>query len=273
MDLCVRENPDILYYSGCTYSSNGLLTLQYRKSQEEVKNHTALLKEKVEALTRQLILPEMTDYEKELIIHNYIVENCDYDIAGYKNALIPSESYSAYGVLCLGTAVCEGYAEAAKLLLNRAGVICDIITGTSKGEGHAWNLVKIGGAYYQLDITWDDPIMADGSKVLNHHYFNVTDDEMSIDHEWDKKNTMPCEATEFNYYVYNKWVVYDEQEFINLVVELVESGSNEISVKIMDAKSIGFDYKQAIKNVCDILKRGCISRTNEDLGVVDMTFI
>lgn len=77
----------------------------------------------------------MTEYEKELALHDYLIENCKYDRRSYENKEIPQESFNAYGALCLGTAVCEGYAEAMKLLLNRAGVECHIVTGVSKGSG------------------------------------------------------------------------------------------------------------------------------------------
>ncbi len=272
VEACVRDNPEILYYSGCTYYSNGLLTLQYSKSPEVVIKHTTFLKEKVDMLTKQLIKPDMTEYEKELAIHNYIVENCEYDIDGYESSQISSESYSAYGVLCLGTGVCEGYAEATKLLLNRVGVMCEIITGTSKGEGHAWNLVKIGGEYYHLDVTWDDPVMADGSNILSHHYFNITDQDMSLDHDWDRNNYPICKAADFNYYVYNKLVVPGHEEFISLVVDRVQKGTTAISVKILNTKAVGFNYDLAIKTVCEKLYRDCVSIINEKLGIVDLRF-
>ena len=117
-----------------------------------------MLEQKIESVVKELITPSMTDYQKELAIHDYLIENCEYDVEGYESGKIEADSFNAYGALCLGVAVCEGYAEAAALLLNRAGVETLVITGDSRGEKHAWNIVKIDGDYYHLDVTWNDPV-------------------------------------------------------------------------------------------------------------------
>lgn len=63
--------------------------------------------------------------------------------------------YTAYGALVEGDAVCQGYALAYKLLLDKCGI--DSVLVTSNEMGHAWNLVKLDGSWYHVDVTWDDP--------------------------------------------------------------------------------------------------------------------
>ena len=272
VEKCVWDNPEILYYAGCTYSSSGKLTFQYNRSKDISKNHSELLLRKLDSILDQIIQPDMSDYEKELAIHDYIINNCDYDLAGYEAGEIPTESFNAYGALCLETAVCEGYAEAAKLLLDRTGVDCYIVTGSSRNVGHAWNIVKVNGEYYQLDVTWDDPVMQDGSRALNYHYFNLTDDEMKIDHEWDNKKYPVCSGTELNYYTYNNLTVPGHKEFVDFVVDRVGRGTHNITVKVENYKSIGFDCSKAAREACGRLYLGCNVSFNENQGIVDMRF-
>lgn len=89
-----------------------------------------------------------TDMQKAIILHDYLAIQVEYDA----NA---SNRYSAFGALRDGKAVCQGYALAYKYLLNKAGIECHIVT--SKTLNHAWNIVKLNGKYYHVDVTWDDP--------------------------------------------------------------------------------------------------------------------
>ena len=194
IEVSLRENPEILYYSGITYNTNGVLTFRYSKDRETIISHREKLESKVKSILSQIIKPNMTDYQKELAVHDYLVENCEYDIEAVNSSKFKAESFTAYGALCLGLAVCEGYAEAASILLNRAGVETKIITGTSKGVGHAWNLVKVGGEFYHLDITWMT-LTWQAKNGIMYHYFNLTDSDISRDHQWDKSKYEACTAT------------------------------------------------------------------------------
>ena len=140
---------------------------------------------------------------------------------------IEADSFNAYGALCLGVAVCEGYAEAAALLLNRAGVETLVITGDSRGEKHAWNIVKIDGDYYHLDVTWNDPVQQNSISTIKYYdYFNLTDKEIGKDHSWDKEKYVSCTAEKYNYYIYNNLIVKSRDEFISRVVEEVQGNKN-----------------------------------------------
>jgi putative cell wall-binding protein len=151
---------------------------------------------KARSIVSQIIKPGMTDFQKEKAVHDYIANNVQYDVENYYNNTIPRESYSPYGALIKGIAVCEGYAEATDLLLNLAGIESTIVVGeadngSARGD-HAWNIVKINGMYRHLDTTWDDPLSPWNGITVEYDYFNLTDDEMSIDHFWDKSQYPSC---------------------------------------------------------------------------------
>ena len=88
-----------------------------------------------------------TDAQKVCYVHDYIVTHVQYD-----NSLT---KHNAHDALIGGTAVCQGYALLFQYMMNELGIECDIVSSTSLG--HAWNIVKINGAIYHVDCTWDDP--------------------------------------------------------------------------------------------------------------------
>ena len=55
-----------------------------------------------------------SDFEKILYIHDYLVTNCHYDLT--------FRHYKAYDAIVNNTAVCQGYSEAYKVLLNKLGI-------------------------------------------------------------------------------------------------------------------------------------------------------
>ena len=115
-----------------------------------------------------------TNYDKILFIHDYLINNIEYD-SSYQQV----GSYSVYGALIGKKCVCEGYAKAFKYLANAAGFECELMQGTAtnsngKTESHAWNCIKLNGTWYEIDVTWDDPIIIGGGKVsqsVKYQYF------------------------------------------------------------------------------------------------------
>ncbi|MBR5246570.1 MAG: hypothetical protein IKV25_04275 [Clostridia bacterium] len=91
-------------------------------------------------------------HEKVKSIHDYLANNIVYD-----NTLAEPNIFDAYGALITGICVCEGYAEAFKLLCDREGIPCITVVGTGNGGAHKWNMVLMeDNEWYTLDATWDD---------------------------------------------------------------------------------------------------------------------
>ena len=104
-----------------------------------------------------------SDYQNIVFIHDYIVDKIDYD-STYNEI----GSYNIYGALVRKKCVCEGYAKAFKYLANSAGYECELMQGTAtnssgQSESHAWNCIKINDNWYEVDVTWDDPIIVGGN--------------------------------------------------------------------------------------------------------------
>ena len=196
--------------------------------EEEVKAKT--LYEKVKSILNSNIRQGMSDYQKELILHDYLVKNCHYSENTEQGA--ESDIYRSYGALVNGDAVCNGYAEALQLLFNCVGVESQFVVGTADGVDHAWNLVKIGDKWYHLDATWDDPLPDSGDKIL-HPYFNVSDDVISDNHIWNKDDYPMAYSMDYNYYkYYNKYFTKFDDYKKAAYAEIVQHGNNHYEAVI-----------------------------------------
>lgn len=124
------------------------------------------------------ITSNMTQAQKALYVHDYFVANYSYDYNAYKKLeagqedAVPALHYTAVGVMVNKTGVCQGYALAYKYVMNRLGIQCEMVT--SDDMRHAWNIVKIDGAYYHVDVSWDDPTY-DTIGGASHKYFLLSD--------------------------------------------------------------------------------------------------
>lgn len=133
-------------FNNYTYNFN--FDVDYKTTETQEKEFEVKLTEVMASLE----LEGKTRYQKVKAIYDYICDNVTYDDINPDTYTV---KYTAYGALVKGTAVCQGYACLFYRMCKAASVPVRIITGTSEGEGHAWNIVKIGSYYYNVDATWD----------------------------------------------------------------------------------------------------------------------
>ncbi len=125
--------------------------------------------------------PNLTDAEKLLLIHDRLIVLCEYDYDNYLNNTIPDDSYTIYGLLVNGTAVCQGYSETFKYLAEKIGIPTKICT--SRELSHAWNVVYLDGIPYHVDVTFDDPVLDVTGRVF-HNNFLLSDEAIKeSDHD------------------------------------------------------------------------------------------
>ena len=156
----------------------------------------------------------MDDYKKELILHDKLASHVVY--------VEEEHAHDAYGALVEGKAVCEGYAKALQCLLHKAGIQSLLSLGSSINpstnlpEGHAWNIVRTNGNYYNVDLTWNDQ-----SSTLFHAYFNVSDSVITKDHTVTvPKFPLPeCNSTDDNYFTREGGLIteYDVQSIADIL--------------------------------------------------------
>ena len=141
-------------HAGITYSfrvSEGQILVDSCVEYYTTKAQEAALTTKLNQVMKWLDLDTKTEYEKVKAIYDYIAGHVTYD---YGNDDL---KYTAYAALVNGTAVCQGYATLFYRMCLTAGVDARVITGGSVPgyNTHAWNIVRIGDLYYNVDATWD----------------------------------------------------------------------------------------------------------------------
>ncbi len=273
----VNENPYIMYYKGGRFWSNGILKPEYFREKTVMLSHREIVKNRIREVINSIIKPEMTDFEKERVVHDYIINNSSYDSFNFERNTIPPESYNSYGILIKGVGVCEGYAKTMKLFMDELGIEAIIVSGTGKGQSHAWNLVKIEDEYYHVDLTWNDPVMDDNSKVLRYDYFNLTDLEMKREHNWDQNDYPRAISTKYNYHYYNNLTASSYEEFYNNIKNTLLNDERELEMKILPYydKNIYDVYKTTediIMNNHTVRINSVNHSINDKIGVVNIEF-
>ena len=208
--LFINRHPEYywLSFESCAVE-NGIAVTLYEdvkpfmgKSRSTVFGSSSLEEATKKALA--VVKPEMSDLEKALVLHDYIALNTEYDYQGYLNGNLPNSVFTIEGTLVEGKAVCQGYALAYQYLLNKVGIESKYVA--SSAMNHGWNLVKIFGRWYHVDVTWDDPVW-DQLGQVKHQYFLLSDAGiMGLKHYswevWDNgTETAPAAVSE----VYNTY--------------------------------------------------------------------
>lgn len=167
----------------------------------------------VQKLARYLAIPAQTDEEKARAIYRWITQNIAYDTKSFFDGGI--KTYNAQQVLKRRVAICDGYATLFTALGSAMGLEVISVAGYAKGYGtgdghrfpepnHAWNAVRIGGAWKLIDSTWGSgEISPERSFVRKFKpYYFFTDPEalifthLPVEKQWQLV-AAPLEKAEF----------------------------------------------------------------------------
>lgn len=227
----------------------------------------AALAQKVREVLSSIISESMSTYEKELAIHDYLVSTCEYVEGSAKTRM-----NSAYGALVEQRTMCNGYAEAMRLLLACSGVESLIVTGVADGVDHAWNKVNVDGTWYHVDATWDDPTPDDPGKVL-HTYFNLPDDLMMESHTWDETLSPACTGEPFMYYKWYGLYCNNYSEYKRTASSLIrENKPAEIEIIVPDYSKSGYDLNFAFRAGADEVWYSTVDIGPYTMVLLEMTY-
>lgn len=152
----------------------------------EVDGTITTVEEKVKAIVAAVVKPGMSDYQKALALHNWLIRNVTYDYT--------LTYYSAEHMLLHGTGVCQAYAESYALLMDAVG----IPNCLEYGSDHGWNMIRLDGEWYHVDCTWDDP--NDGG-YENQEFFGLSNLAIQTQNNHECYNK-PHIATAYKYNYY-----------------------------------------------------------------------
>ncbi len=185
-EAVLADHPEAFWLNGdYTLGRNahdGLyITLYSSMPAAEIPDRARAIAEKVSGILRE-IKSGLNEYDREMIIHNCLVRDVQYDEEAAVDISGNDPAATVYGTLVNGRAICTGYARTFKLLLNRVGISSMTVKGICREEGHMWNIVSVDGSWYHVDVTWNDPTEFSAYGIMSHNYFNLTDADIASNH-------------------------------------------------------------------------------------------
>lgn len=166
------------------------------------------------------------DYDIAVKAHDLLMEEIFYR---YDSGNIPSTKHSAHSIVGWldGTGVvCEGYAKAFQYLLSGCGVECLYVTGTSKGQSHAWNMIKCASSWLWVDATFNDQSNLPGGYY--HYYFGLPNTAFLSDHIPSDRTfgtsyqvELPAVSDNFDSFYYQKYnaLISDPSQLMNMLAD------------------------------------------------------
>lgn len=212
---------------------------QYKKATRQLDSFFAKLKKNTAS---------MTELEKEKYVYDYIFNNCVYNETD-------TMSGSVYGALIKRKGRCEAICKSFMWCMSEVGIECMCVSGEqnwnteSLYSSHSWNIVKINGEYYHLDLTVDSiPLENDEKRPPNYGFFNVDDDYISEGREiydlFTSLGVPKCNSLKYNYHIMNGLYVDGEtdteQNFNSILSEHFDNGLDNISIKFKNTSDFEF---------------------------------
>ncbi len=242
------DNPMLFYVSGLDRfrSSSGegcSIEPKYTFPKQFAIENTAAVNQYLRVFDS---IKNKSDEDKEAYVHDYCLDNFTYDFA--YDFSFTNYSFSVLGPVLKQKAVCEGIAKFVKLAFDYLGVKSLVVTGTAINPGtdkpvpHGWNIVRINGKTYHLDVTFDMTMMAQGNappknKMKRYDYFNLSDADIKKDHVIN--GTVPaCTIVGGDYFSVNSLVMNNSGDFENHVAKVLRQGKKNIMVKLLNVRNI-----------------------------------
>ena len=217
----------------------------------------------VEAYEKKInnILSKLTDdmstYKKLRIIHDEIIKTAVYDLESPTNATV-------YGALVKKKAKCDGYAKTFSYVCAKAGIRTVTVVGEASRDNtelHMWNKVYYNKKWYNVDVTWDDPVN-NTKNNLSHNYFMISDKVIGKSHTEDNLSFEVPKANDnsINFYAINKKNAEDFDSAKSLIKSSLTTAAKNKTTYIefkCSSKSV-FDktikYVNNSSNICSVLK-------------------
>ena len=200
----LNSHPELFYVGNSvswSYSKTDNMlvsyTPQYLGAPDEIRQQQQEFEIAADQAAAQ-VEPSMTDLQKALVVHDYLVQLCEYDKERLDTNTVPAVSHTAYGALVNHICVCDGYGKAFSYVMqSKLNVPCVLVSSDSMN--HAWNMIQIDGNWYHVDATWDDPVW-DRIGRVGHDFFLLSDSAIQDqDHRHSGWVTdLKAESTEYD---------------------------------------------------------------------------
>ena len=206
------------------------LYLNYTMSAEEYEGARRFCERQISSV---LTLTAGLNNEAEIAqyIHDWLCLNFSYD-----ESLLCDNMYL---FLKEGRGTCQGYTYTYMAMLRAAGLECTF--AASDIMSHIWNLVKIDGEWYHVDVTWDDYPEIFAS--LEYDSFLKSDESIkeTAHTDWYSPNDILCVSE-----------IYSVVSFDSPLIEFAGTGDVNCDgiVDVLDLVLCQLDREETPTNTC-----------------------
>lgn len=152
--IVVQNNPQFFYVENsvdCSFDTQSgecaTLNVKYNASASDIAEQKAKFESVVNTIAQQAAMAS-NDFDKVKFVHDFLINNFQYD------STLTNDS--AYDMFVNKTGICTAYTGAFNAVMAKLNIPCTFVK--SNDMQHAWSMVQLGGNWYHVDVTWDDPI-------------------------------------------------------------------------------------------------------------------
>lgn len=160
INAVISDDPYMVWFYGCSlgkYENKGYKSVNFTYDSATVNDRIGSVQLMDDYLKPVLDkASKMTsDIDKVKYIHDWLIYSVN-DGSAKSN---DSHYHMAYSAIVDKKGVCSAYSNAFVYCMQKLGIVSTMLCGTTwDGSGHTWNMVKVGGDWYELDVYWDDVI-------------------------------------------------------------------------------------------------------------------
>ena len=240
----LNEHPEIFYVGQEVKISSGFFQRSVSPLYLYSPSETEKLRRQIDAVAEEIISANInehqSDYDKVRALHDYLKTNVEYDYANISSTRVNernfAEAHNIIGPLLKKKCVCEGFAKAFKFLCDKIGLESWVVSGTGNSAvdsgPHAWNIVRINGYYHHVDVTWDNQF-SDSALVPNYGYMNLSDEEISKDHTWNRKHYPPCPSSPYNFFRVNNALIDSKSQLESFLYNSIQMEEEFIMFRVV----------------------------------------
>jgi len=232
------------------------------------KTQVATYRQQIEAITSEIIKgvinEHQSEYDKALVLHDYLKKNIQYDYAALesmvRNGKGFEDAFTVIGALIKHKCVCSGFSMAMKMLCDKIGLECHIISGIGNSSiyhgSHAWNLIRINGYFHHVDVTWDNQF-TDDINIPNYGYFGLDDETISKDHTWNRKIYPACPDSPYNYFKINQSLMDSQVQLEKYIYESMLNEDPLIMFKIKKGSPLEAEISGCLEKLIILASNKC----------------
>ncbi|MEK3876320.1 transglutaminase domain-containing protein [Paenibacillus sp. FSL M7-0420] len=278
IEKVVYQNPLILGFRGYGYDYEKLtLIVKYDDSAETIRSKQKEILAEADKVIAAVIKEGMSADEKQMAIYDYLNDNTAYDDAALENAMEQefktvdakyNDSFNTYGILVKKVGVCMSYAHTFQLLSDLVQVPSMVVTGTMSGVNHAWNKVKIGDEWVNVDPTNNATNTGLPYLLYNSNDATASDVEYVMDKAYWLDHELPlfkATSNAYDYYVTQGLEVDSLEAYKTKLAEQLKKGETLVVLRVLG----NTDSSELMQKTAEVIKQHDAAKL-DSAGMVEL---